>query len=565
MIVFSRFSIILLIFVALFQQAFAKQDMELFAKESGNVPNYNASNQSSKAITETLVRTPTFAGTSVLASGDILPYGYNLFTANSIKTDRTGVSPDYVLASGDRVNVNIWGAVSNESIITVDARGNIFIPEVGPVRVAGTRASDLNNIIQSEIRRVYQDNVEVYVNLADRVPVSLFVSGSVNAPGRYAGNPGDSLIDYITKAGGIDLERGSFRHIDIMRNGRRIETYDLYEFLRSGALPKTSLREGDVLVVAERGDVVNVTGAAHQAFAFELKKNSVYGKDIAYYARPTADATHVTVSGMRDSVPFGQYMTIAEFANFTPADGDQVIFEQGAHNNSVKIKISGAHLGSKIMVVPLETRLKEVLENTPINPKLARNDAIYIKRVSVAQKQKQSLRDSVKRLQETLLLARASGNSKASPVGEGEIKMLESFMAKTEGLQPEGRVVVAGRKDISDMALEEGDEIVIPNYSDLVTINGEVILPKAIIWNEDDSVSDYIERAGGFTDNANEDDIIVMRANGEAELGHDVKIMPGDEIIIMPEVKINNLELAASVADILYKSVLAVAIPMRMN
>ena len=59
--------------------------------------------------------------------------------------------------------------------------------------------------------------------------------------------------------------------------------------------------------------------------------------------------------------------------------------------------------------------------------------------------------------------------------------------------------------------------------------------------------------------------IFVVRANGETELGTGVKIMPGDDVIVMPEVKINSLEIASSVADILYKAVLAVAIPIRLN
>lgn len=519
-----------------------------------------------KTVTKTIVKTPNQSHASVLSQDMILPYGYNLFTMGTPQSNPTGVSSNYVIASGDRVSVNIWGAVSSESIITVDPQGNIFIPEVGPVHIAGRRAGELNNIIQHEIRKVYQNNVEVYVNLKDRVPVSLFVSGAVRAPGRYAGNPGDSLIDYLNKAGGIDLNRGSFRKIKILRRNQTLETYDLYDFLKNGTLPQTSLQEGDVILVLERAGKVTLSGATDHSFIFELPEYDVTGRDMIYSAAmPQNDVTHVVISGTRDKKPFNQYVTLEEFKTTSLQDGDYIIFEQGAHDTTMKINISGVHLGPKTMVVPVNARLHEVLANVPVRPKMSRSDAIYIKRKSVAEQQKKSLQDSIKRLQETLLLARASGNSQSAPVGEGELKLLEQFIAKTESLNPEGRVVVVGERSVADMALEAGDEIVIPAHSDLVTITGEVHLPKAIIWSEDDDVIDYIHRSGGFTDNANESDIIVIRANGETELGRSVTIMPGDEIIIMPEVKMNNLDLASSVADILYKAVLAVAIPIQLN
>lgn len=518
-----------------------------------------------KSKKHTVIRTPNKMDASLLAGLTSLPYGYNLFTALPATDKRTGINPNYIIAPGDRVSVNIWGAITNELVLTVDPRGNVFVPDVGPISVAGLPASELNNVIQGNIRQVYQDNVEVYVNLEDRVPVSIFISGAVRSPGRYTGEANDSLIDYLSKAGGIDLARGSFRNIRIVRGGQTLENYDLYGFLQSGKLPNHSLKEGDVIVVSEKGDVVEVSGAADESFAFEFKRSQISGSDILRYAHPKSNATHVGVTGFRDGKPFNQYITIAEFSTGLYQNQDKIFFEEGKHSEDFKIFITGEHLGPKTMVINKETRLRDVLENIPVDPKLSRIDAIYLKRKSVAEQQKRSIQDSIKRLQETLLLARASGKAETAPMGVGELNLLEKFIAKTEGLVPEGRVVVMGRDYISDMALEEGDEITVPTRSDLITINGEVRLPKAIVWNDDDSLSDYISRAGGFTDNANDEDVIVVRANGETELGKGVKILPGDEIIVMPEVKINNLDLASSVADILYKAVLAVAIPIRLN
>ena len=508
-------------------------------------------------------KNPPFIRAATLKPGGVLPYGYNLFSAVDASQHRPGVNPAYRIAPGDKVAVNIWGAVAYDSALTVDPQGNIFIPEVGPVSVAGVPADRVNALIENKIRKVYRENVEVYTNLSDRVPISVFVTGAAPAPGRYEGYAGESLVDYLKKAGGPDLERGSFRNIEIKRNGRMIETYDLYDFLKNGALPRHALREGDVVVIRERGDYVTVGGEATDGFAFELKGDETFGAALTEYANPLPGADHVFVSGVRNNENFARYVTLAEFAELELYRGDIVYYEKGAAYNNLSIAVTGWHNGAKRFVTPLDTQLKEALNNIPVNPEIARTDAVYIKRRSVAERQKAALQDSVKRLQETLLLAGASGNANAQPVGQGEIQLLERFITRTESLEPEGRVVVASKGRVIDMALEDGDEIVIPKRSDLVTVNGEVVIPKAAVWQKGLSPEDYISKAGGYTENANESEIIVVRANGETALGHAAIVEPGDEIIVMPEVKVNDLQLAGQITDILYKSVLAVAIPLR--
>lgn len=518
---------------------------------------------SEKTTTKTIIKTPNQFNAMVLDHG-IVPFGYNLFQKLSPQSDNTGISPQYKLVAGDRIKLNIWGAFSSDSILTVDTQGNIFIPEVGPIHVAGITASMLNQFIQSKIRTVYQDTVDVYINLEDRVPVSVFVTGNVMSPGRYAGNPGDSLIDYLVRAGGINHETGSYRTIEIKRNNQLIERFDLYDFLISGQLPKSILQEGDSIIVKPKTLAVNVQGTSLEALSYELPL-SHFGKNLLDYVQVSVDTTHVIVNGTRDNTPFNRYLPLSEFKNLELFNGDTLIFEAGAHSSSFNITISGEHLGAKTMTIPKNARLHEVLNNIPIDPMLARTDAVYLKRVSVAAGQKKSIQDSIKRLQETLLLARPSGNTSEVAISEGELQLLEKFMARTEALEPEGRVVVVGRKDILDIALEPNDEIIIPTQSDLISINGEVVLPQAIAWNEQDDVLDYVERSGGFTDNANTNKILVIRANGETEIGDNIRVLPGDEIIVMPEVKVNNLKLASTISDIIYKSVLAVAIPLNFG
>src|ERR1041384_8231690 len=121
------------------------------------------------------------------------PFGSRLFTGNFSRTRQDGLNADYVVMPGDRVQVNTWGAIESSTVYLGDAQGNIFLPNVGPIQVAGTKNSELTLKVRTGLTRVYARNFEVYTNLLSAKPVAVFVTGGVNRPGRYAGVPSDSV------------------------------------------------------------------------------------------------------------------------------------------------------------------------------------------------------------------------------------------------------------------------------------------------------------------------------------------------------------------------------------
>ncbi len=495
------------------------------------------------------------------------PFGANLFTGKVIDQRHNTLNPDYEIVPGDQISLKMWGAAESfNETVAVDSQGNIFVPEVGPINLKGVKQSELNQRIQAKARQVYNQRVGIYTNLQGSQPVSIFVAGGVLSPGRYSGVSSDSILDYLIHAGGIDPIRGSYRHIQVLRNNETVLTTDIYDFLRQGLLPQFRLHEGDTILVTERGSTVAVLEGALNPYMFEFTEaNAITGGNLMAFASPLPNSTHALIEGARNGKPFRTYVTISNFVNQPLQDGDVVTFIQGKHSQDVSITITGAHLGAKHMVVPPDARLKEVLQNIPVNPAISNLDAIFIRRYSVAERQKQALQESVRRLEETLLLARASGKSQTPALSNTEASLLGVFMQRAQNIQPEGRVVVSHARGLSDISLEEGDEIVIPQYTDVVTVNGEILVPQAIVWENSLRVNDYIEMAGGFSDRANEDKIVIVRANGSTEIGTGVNIQPGDEIMVLPEVKITNLELATNVFEIIYKAAIAAAIPFQLN
>ena len=463
------------------------------------------------------------------------PYGANLF-AGGYETERSdGLNDNYLIAPGDKLNIWIWGAVNFSNVVTVDNQGNIFIPDVGPINVKNVAASKVNNLVTSHISEVFTNNVNVYVNLLTATPVSVYVTGPVIRPGQYAGQSSDSVLYFLKRAGGIDSDRGSYRHIKVLRQNRVIQQIDLYEFMQQGKMPKLSLKDQDVILVEPQGPMINVAGKVRNPFRFELKNSTALGSELIDYALPLAKVSHVGVIGDRASGPFSVYMPYKDFDRIQLSDGDKVLFNDDMHAQVYDVQVMGSYRGPSYFTVRKETRLHDLLNHIPIDPNMADYGSIYIMRKSVAARQKEMLEDSLNRLERSVFTASASSDGEAS-IRTKEAELVMRFVEKARKIQPLGKVVVSDKGVIANILLEQGDQIVIPNKTDLIQVGGEVMMPQAVVYNKNASLEDYVAWAGGYTDRANDKRIAVVHANGLMEFKDGGDVMPGDQILVMPKV-----------------------------
>lgn len=489
------------------------------------------------------------------------PFGANLF-AGAFQAERgDGLTPDYVLAPGDRVAVRLWGAVTVDEVSVVDAQGNLFIPNVGPVKVAGTRAGNLDAVVRSKVGSVYTQNVEVYVNVLTATPVSVYVTGPVLRPGQYSGLPTDSILSFVHRAGGIDPERGSYRKIRVLRANREIARVDLYRFLREGQVPNLRLADGDVILVEPQGLTVVVDGSARNPFRFEFAGQEALGAEIVDVTRPLASASHVAVSGNRVSGPFSAYVPIADFRSQRLRDGDRVRFEADELAQVIDISVEGSYLGPSFYAVRRDATLRELLDHIAVDPVSADTAAVYIRRKSVVRQQKDVLDEALRRLEQVVYTAPASSDGEAN-IRIKEAELVSQFVQRARQVQPQGKVVVSEGGRLADVRLEDGDVIVIPQKSDLVVIGGEVLIPQAVVYSSSLGVKDYIARAGGFTDRGDPGRIVVMHPNGAVALEASGEVKPGDQVLVMPKVETKNMQFVKDVTQILYQIAVAAGVAL---
>jgi protein involved in polysaccharide export with SLBB domain len=501
-------------------------------------------------------------------------FGGDMFTG-AFAGSTVGTRADYLVQPGDIIELKTYGSLSLDIPARVNADGNIFVPILGPVRVGGVQQSNLNRTLQAQLSKIYT-NIQVATDIVQPGAIGVYVTGNVSRPGRYLGLPNDSVLYYLDKAGGIDGRRGSFRNVIIRHRNGTVESVDLYRFRIAGELRQTKFADGDSIVVAPRGPLVVVSGLVRNPFAFELpsavapnqppanEMRSNGGADIVEYAIPDRTATSVSIHSFRDGNPVAAYTDIASFRNSVLGDGDHVEFRSDTVANSVTVAIQAQLGGPSVYVVRKGTTLREVLALVQIDGSNVDPFSVHILRKSVAEQQKKALDESLLELQKHAYSA-TSMTQEGATIQASQGALIDKFVQAARQVQPEGQVAIYRDGVFQNVRLEEGDQIVIPEKSDVVLVTGEVLAPGAAAARSNATVRDYIDDAGGFTTEADTDHFVLRSRNGASRVvrGSDAP-KPGDEILVVPEVNDQDFQLAKDISSLIFQTALTAATVLRL-
>ncbi|ARE80932.1 polysaccharide biosynthesis/export family protein [Campylobacter helveticus] len=484
-------------------------------------------------------------------------FGSHLFSGNFKNFTQRVYNPDYKIAVGDQISLKIWGAVEFAQVLVVDSQGNIFIPKVGAVNLLGVKNSSLVPVIKSAVNKIYKNNVFVYADMNAYQNVSVFVTGSVNAPGLYQGLSSDSIIQYLDKANGINLEYGSFREIQILRNNKVIRNIDLYDFLLKGQLELFPFRSGDVILVGNVATYAFVSGDVQKPFRFELGSDIKTLNDLARISGAKPIVTNAVVRSYGDEHKLEvKAFNKTHFPQVPIRTGDEVEFRPEYITTNISVKIRGEHDGLGTLVVKKGTTLEDISRLVMANS-MSNMKALQVFRKSVARTQKELIAAQLKEL-ETLALTSSSVNSEQAAIRATQAKTILEFIERAKKAEPRGQIVIDDAKAYKTLVLEDGDTINIPSKNNLVIVQGEVSLPGAFVYGKKENLKYYIDLAGGYSDRADTSKVLVIRTNGKAEKyrsGIDVKA--GDSILVLPKVDSQNLQIFSMLTQILYQIAIA--------
>ena len=148
-------------------------------------------------------------------------------------------------------------------------------------------------------------------------------------------------------------------------------------------------------------------------------------------------------------------------------------------------------------------------------------------------------------------------------------------ISRLSDIEPTGRLVIPLKKilnsEADDLVLKSGDRLLIPTFSQEVTVMGEVKQQASHMFDPSLTLNEYIMKSGGFNDNAKKSGIIVVKASGEVVNprrnllffgSRKSRISPGDTIIVPLDTDQNELKgwpLLAEVSTIIYQLALGAA------
>jgi protein involved in polysaccharide export with SLBB domain len=511
---------------------------------------------------------PQFFDYSSNLASDV--FGAHLFTGSFARQGATQFNPNYAVTIGDNVQVRMWGAYELDSLLTVDPKGNIFLPHIGPVKVLGVRNQDLQKVVDAAVRRTFRSNVFSYASLAAAQPVRVFVSGFVHRPGLYNGTSMDSLLHYLDQAGGIDPDRGSFLDVQVKRGSSVRAKVNLYEFLLEGRMPLVQLADGDVIFVTSRRNTVKVLGFVENPKRFEFAPPALSVTEIIEWAKPLAKSTNVRVVRNSGTTKNVEYYSIEECRNVTLQNGDELEFTADKKPGTITVRVEGEHLSAQEYVLPYGARLGDLLQQVQFSER-SEEENIQLFRLSVKERQKTMLLTALKNLEATVLTARSATNEEAQ-LRKTEADLILQWVERAKNIEPTGQVLIAQSKARNQLLLENGDILRVPTRDGLLLVSGEVLFPNTIAFDPKLDLDAYIHLCGGYTQKADTSRIVIAHRDGsfedaspsvspirerdstfEFQTKDKGKIRAGDEIMVLPKIDTKSLEIGRAITQILYQ------------
>ena len=496
-------------------------------------------------------------------------FGQNIFAGGFAESNFKGFNPDYVIGVGDIISLQLWGGYEVTSKLTVDAQGNIFIPNIGPVKLQGVANKDLNSTIAKKVSSVYQKNVKLYANLDASEPVKLYVTGFVKKPGLYGGLSSDSILSYLEKAGGINPDSGSYLTIHLKRNNTIINRYNLYDFILSGHIKQQQLHDGDVLVVGARQHNVSFSGLVENPVQLEFSNKTIRLNQALQIIGLLPEATHARITRGNRIKNEIEYIPLSKQANIDLHSGDSIEIVSDKPTGSIVVFVEGEHLGRAEYVMPFGSTLKDLLQRIEQSPNSLIED-IQLYREEVATRQKDMLNLKLQKLEDATFSARSNSEGVAR-LRASDAKMIDEFIKRAKDVEPLGLVVMGDNQLKHNITLKNRDRIHIPSKSLLIQVNGEVMFPSATVWKKENSIFDYIQAAGGFTQKKGQSRVLVIKQNGEILnytasrgkiKGKNARLQPGDEILVLPQVTSKGMQFAIDLSQIIYQIALTARVAL---
>ena len=438
------------------------------------------------------------------------------------------VPPDYLISPGDEIVLSIWGSVDAELRLFVDRSGRISIPRVGTVMVSGVRYADLNETIRQRVAQTFR-NFQLSVSLGQLRGVRVYVTGFVARPGAYTVSALSGMANALVRAGGPSAS-GSFRDIQLRRNGKLISKLDFYDLLLFGNRDADlKVQADDVIHVGPIGPQVGVIGSVNQAAIFELRPGETASDALRMAGgfAAVADTSRLVLERVDERATVRSVEVRMNAAGQTELRSGDVLRAFNAvtlatsqKRQNKRVRVEGEVQRPGDYLLPPESTIADALRAAGGLTTGAFVFGTDFTRESVRLSQQENYERALRNLETEIALATSTQritSADEAAAQSGRSAATARLIEKLRAIKPTGRVVLQmppDTRDLPNLVLEDGDRLYVPPVPTSVGVFGSVFNAGNYLREDGLSLADYLRQAGGPTRGADAGSSFVLRANG---------------------------------------------------
>ncbi len=406
-------------------------------------------------------------------------FGKELFANASTTFEpnlRLATPLNYIIGTSDQLLIDIYGYSEVSYNLTVSPEGTINIPYAGIVQVGGLTVEAATSRIKNKLSGIYSGlssgNTKLSVTIGNIRSIKVILTGEVMKPGTYTLPSLATLFNALYSSGGPN-DNGSFRNIEVIRNGRKIASLDVYDFLLRGDLKNNiRLQDQDIIRVPVYLKRVEIVGEVKRPAIFEMKDDENFNNLLDFAGGFTERAYKARVKVLRNTDIERKIADVVanDFDFYQLKSGDKYFVNEILDRFSNRVTIEGAVFRPGQYELDSTSTVKSLIQKAEGLKEDAFKNRAYITRLT----------DNL------------------------NTEIISFDLAK----------ILNGQ--FEDIPLEREDLVSINSIFDLreiyfVTINGEIRFPNQFNFSENMSLEELILKAGGFKESATPQRIEISR------------------------------------------------------
>ena len=275
-------------------------------------------------------------------------FGQDIFRNNKLNFYQKALDAkapeNYKLGPGDEISISIWGFNEFSETLEVDARGYISPSSYGRIYVKGLTFKNMRSLLKNKFSTFFDmQNSEIDVSLSYSKVITVNIVGEVYNPGSYVIPSINTAFNALISSNG-PTQIGTVRNIYIKRNGKTVDSLDVYKFLFD---PEKShdiyLQDGDYLFVPPAKNLIEISGAVNRPYTYEAKENESVSDMVRYAGGFSAKAYRDIITLKRldynDMRVFDVHSN--DFDSESVYNGDELIVNHISNKLSNVITING--------------------------------------------------------------------------------------------------------------------------------------------------------------------------------------------------------------------------------